>query len=613
MLTTLEMPAGDVADSSVPFIPSPDAAAAADLLDTPTPAESPELAVDDLLGDAAGPPAVSDEKSKSNGHAAAVADKRNYWLVFPRSIRQELTAAGIEVQGQQKISDTHDRIYCRCTDEVKSAVEARFHADLAWEAPGATSNAAAIADLPAVAPASQPVNTEPLCEQPDADDSKTVVIQGDETAMSKTAMVVDPAQPPKPEPRTETTADKLKTSESRLLECSLEIYECELKVEASKDRLKLLREVHSELASEVQRLRSGFDYTADDDEDTTPQGTETAEAQTAVISTPPEPAPAAVGSLAWRSIPAIRVCNEPSPIKGLGAGKLATLAEKFPTLGDLEDARVATAGKGLHTVLPNGCGKGLGELLTERIIHWLTKTRDAGVFAELTGAGQASEPVAAAPAADLPPADDYDPATEPTLPASDAPDAADAAPDAPAAATPDAKQPAKKKGRKPKGGGATAQKELPAIVAPASSPAPDPTLPPGTPSAKEWNALNDDQQQNFILARTIALNTGKPNCLDPKHPVSQRSWESGYEANGTMADGAELKITDCPYIPGHEFDDWLRGWLSKDAINNYEAKIVTPAVPATAVPAVPSPTSPAAASPAAQQLNSLVNSLDDLL
>jgi len=391
-MLTLEMP-NDLSSPSIPFTPSPDADAAADLLDTPTPAESTSDASEDYLPGVDG----SGGPENSNGHAATLA-KHDYWLVFPRPIYHELIAMGVEIQSQSKASDTHDRIYCRCTDEVKSAVESRFAAELKWEESAKDG------------PLSTAGQLEPLCEQPDCEDSKTIVVgQAGVPAAESTPMIVDPNQPPKSENRP-SIADKLRSSESRLLECSLEIYECELKVESAKDRLRLLREVMAEQAAEVQRLRSGIDdYATGDDEDDedeidtelTPPGADTDAAKAA---TGPDSPPAAVDSATaatvdpstWRTIPTIRVCNEPDSIKGLGAGKLATVVEKYPALGDLEDARVAAGTSGLHSVLPNGCGKGIGEALTDRIIHWLTKTRDAAVFAELTGVPPAEVSPAAA-------------------------------------------------------------------------------------------------------------------------------------------------------------------------------------------------------------------------
>ena len=76
-------------------------------------------------------------------------------------------------------------------------------------------------------------------------------------------------------------------------------------------------------------------------------------------------------------------------------------------------------------------------------------------------------------------------------------------------------------------------------------------------------APKDEKSQ--ILNRAKEINTGTNNCLDTKHPDGKQWYESGWQAYSR-----EVKLEECPYLPGPEQDDWIRGWLGHELIERYE-------------------------------------------
>lgn len=81
----------------------------------------------------------------------------------------------------------------------------------------------------------------------------------------------------------------------------------------------------------------------------------------------------------------------------------------------------------------------------------------------------------------------------------------------------------------------------------------------------EWDNLTDAQRAIAIDRRAKEINTGEENCLVEKHPIGEGYWRSGYDAG---SHGNEL--TDCPYIPGPEQDDWIRGFLSWQIVDEFD-------------------------------------------
>ena len=70
-----------------------------------------------------------------------------------------------------------------------------------------------------------------------------------------------------------------------------------------------------------------------------------------------------------------------------------------------------------------------------------------------------------------------------------------------------------------------------------------------------------------IVRRSSEINTGSDNCLDFKHPEGKQWHDSGWNAYGR-----QIKLEECPYVPGPEQDDWIRGWLGHQLMARYDEK-----------------------------------------
>ena len=85
----------------------------------------------------------------------------------------------------------------------------------------------------------------------------------------------------------------------------------------------------------------------------------------------------------WRNQPTIEFAEG---VSGLGERKLNTLADSFPTVGELNDARIRAANSRQHfsSELPNGLGKRIADELTERLMSAETNgdTRPASEVVE---------------------------------------------------------------------------------------------------------------------------------------------------------------------------------------------------------------------------------------
>lgn len=75
--------------------------------------------------------------------------------------------------------------------------------------------------------------------------------------------------------------------------------------------------------------------------------------------------------------------------------------------------------------------------------------------------------------------------------------------------------------------------------------------------AKNCQGASVQSEAGNITERAKQLFNGSDSCLDAKHPEGRNWHESGWTAFGS-----NFSLTDCPYIPGPEQDDWLRGWLA---------------------------------------------------
>lgn len=87
------------------------------------------------------------------------------------------------------------------------------------------------------------------------------------------------------------------------------------------------------------------------------------------------------------------------------------------------------------------------------------------------------------------------------------------------------------------------------------------------PSAASPPAAADiDPDLGDVTARAAQLKTGEKDCLAPQLQ-DEGPWQSGqdYFRRG-------LEMTDCPYVIGAEQDDWLRGWMSAEVLDGYDAE-----------------------------------------
>lgn len=126
-------------------------------------------------------------------------------------------------------------------------------------------------------------------------------------------------------------------------------------------------------------------------------------------------------------------------------------------------------------------------------------------------------------------------------------------------ASPEVKQPA---GKQPEPSSPKSAPQSVASKSPASRPAADSI----TKEAIEHAAEQTDEEYAAELnACVAAVNTGEANCLDRKHPDGDAYWSSGYEAYGR-----QFELLDCPYVPGPEREDWVRGYLAAKTVDQYE-------------------------------------------
>jgi len=81
--------------------------------------------------------------------------------------------------------------------------------------------------------------------------------------------------------------------------------------------------------------------------------------------------------------------------------------------------------------------------------------------------------------------------------------------------------------------------------------------PPQVPSSEDWEWKTDEQRERWLFDRADWIASGDADGqLNPANE-DVKFWNSGSDAYKR----AESAISDCPYVPGPEMDDWLRGWL----------------------------------------------------
>ncbi len=368
------------------------------------------------------------------------------------------------------------------------------------------------------------------------------------------------------------------------VEVSLAIQENEDQIESCKAELKHLHEKAGRLASELRSLRNDEVWQPRLPNATPPAGAADQEPTPAGSLDDPSlgssrPAASANGSGdAWRSVPLSALNLPPKLTETLIEANAATIGQLEDLRGQISQAKA---------VWPKGIGVAKQTLIEDAVIAWLTANRDRAVFEEIHPAAVAgaNDAVEATPVVECPPGDAVQAAESPAV-------AADPIAE-PAATDPPTDKPAKaKRGRKKK------EKDTPLLVdPPATAAAPSKSSPPqaidDSITLAEWEGFSNEQQLAWINSRAAFINDGSEDCLSQKMQ-SDRFWKSGYEGNGRG-----MTLADCPYIPGPEADDWIRGLLAAKALENFpdseEAEKST-----TLAPASPSPAKPPKATPKAK-------------
>lgn len=353
--------------------------------------------------------------------------------------------------------------------------------------------------------------------------------------------------PPMPAITNKTRAQEIAETEGKCLECFMQIADTEASIENLKAQLKWLRETMGSLASRLHSLRNDAEYqpplplldsppaAAVDGStgQTTKQADDSAKMNMvadANVDQRSSLTATANGEVnrdpdAWRKV-SVESLGLPPKL----AEKLAE--DGLDTIGRLEDRR-AEISQGREK-WPKGIGAAKVTLIEDAVIKWLTTNRDSQMF----------KPEAATAAA-----------TEVSQPAG----TADSAKAATSNGCLDSPQ--------------TSQDSLPAAAL-------DATKPLGF--AGQWEDLSAEAQQAFIIDRAAAINNGEENCLARKHPDTEKFYDAGYCSYSEEVDGEKTKLTDCVYVPGVEQDDWIRGFLAAQKVDQYEpGEAVKPVVAET--------------------------------
>jgi len=85
----------------------------------------------------------------------------------------------------------------------------------------------------------------------------------------------------------------------------------------------------------------------------------------------------------------------------------------------------------------------------------------------------------------------------------------------------------------------------------------EPIAEPDLPTLAEWEAMHDQHCEFWLFDRADWIVAKDPDGQLNPAMDDPKFWNSGSDAYKR----ADSQITDCPYIPGSEMDDWLRGWL----------------------------------------------------
>ncbi len=240
----------------------------------------------------------------------------------------------------------------------------------------------------------------------------------------------------------------------------------------------------------------------------------------------PAPATPATDPNVWRRVPISELHLE--NIKGLGAKKIDQITAACPTIGHLEDMRAGF--EGLKAL--DGIGQAKADAIEDAILNWLSKNRDAEVLAGASIVEPEDVRNGTAPTWNLGKPTEADQESEDGDVAADTTEAVAA-------------------------GETDEASEDVADTAADESTADDDQL------AGDLRRFADIEAR----AHAIYFSEGDFKNVSPDdalNPVIDNglNWESGEQGYHKGYD-----LIDCPWLPGKERDDWLRGWMSGKLTN----------------------------------------------
>jgi hypothetical protein len=88
------------------------------------------------------------------------------------------------------------------------------------------------------------------------------------------------------------------------------------------------------------------------------------------------------------------------------------------------------------------------------------------------------------------------------------------------------------------------------------------------PNAKQWEAMTDDQQHDYINQRAAQISESVS--------ILTVTLSADFQA-GSIAYGRDEAVTDCPRIPGDEMDSWLAGYFDAASDDKGSEEVEPPA------------------------------------
>lgn len=106
---------------------------------------------------------------------------------------------------------------------------------------------------------------------------------------------------------------------------------------------------------------------------------------------------------------------------------------------------------------------------------------------------------------------------------------------------------------------------------------------PPVPTAAEWEAMTEEQQHDWLQARSAQISESADfetvsSQIDDQNPVAYQS--------GVIAYGRGEHSSGCPYIPGDEMDQWLYGFFVAARIEDEQGAEVEPPLEADRIETV---------------------------